>query len=92
MSASSNLESEPKEMLSDNLLVLRAKKGDQEAFEILWCRYAPKIRSMSSRFVRQPADAEDLTQETFLKAYCALPGFRGQSQFYSWLYAIAFNT
>ena len=78
--------------LDDEELIRRTRNGDQEAFGLLWKRYSPKVRSIVNRFVQRSADAEDLTQDVFLKAFAALPRFRGDSQFFSWLYRIAFNT
>ena len=78
--------------LADEVLVSRSQSGDHEAFGVLWKRYAPKVRVIVNRFVRHPSDAEDLTQDVFLKAFVALPRFRGDSQFFSWLYRIAFTT
>ncbi len=77
--------------LADEVLISHSQSGDQEAFGILWKRHAPKVRTIVNRFVRRSADAEDLTQDVFLKAFAALPRFRGDCQFFSWLYRIAFN-
>ena len=77
--------------MSDKALVSRAKSGDKRAFDELCRRHSPKVRSIVNNFVTEPADAEDLSQETFLCAYKGLQNFRGDSQFYSWLYRIAFN-
>ncbi len=78
--------------LDDEELIRRTRNGDHEAFGLLWKRYSPKVRAIVNRFVQRSADAEDLTQDVFLKAFAALPRFRGDSQFFSWLYRIAFNT
>ncbi len=78
--------------LADEVLISRSQSGEHEAFGVLWKRYAPRVRTIVNRFVRRPVDAEDLTQDVFLKAFVALPRFRGDSQFFSWLYRIAFNT
>ncbi len=78
--------------LTDEVLISRTRSGDHEAFGVLWKRYAPKVRTIVNRFARRPVDAEDLTQDVFLKAFVALPRFRGDSQFFSWLYRIAFTT
>ena len=77
--------------LGDSALVARSQDGDRMAFDELYVRYAPRVRSIVNRFVNEPADADDLLQETFLCAYKGLASFRGDSKFYSWLYRIAFN-
>lgn len=76
----------------DQLLVERAQRGDKRAFELLVEKYHRKLRRLLSRMVRDAAEVEDITQEAFIKAYRALPGFRGESAFYTWLYRIAVNT
>ena len=76
----------------DAQLVARAQKGDKHAFELLVEKYQRKLGRLLSRFVRDPAEVEDVTQEAFIKAYRALPGFRGDSAFYTWLYRIGINT
>jgi RNA polymerase sigma-70 factor (ECF subfamily) len=76
----------------DAQLVSRAQKGDKHAFELLVEKYQRKLARLLSRFVRDPAEVEDVTQEAFIKAYRALPGFRGDSAFYTWLYRIGINT
>jgi RNA polymerase sigma-70 factor (ECF subfamily) len=80
------------EPTSDQLLVLRVQSGDQKAFELLVAKYQRRIFRLISRFVRDAALAEDVAQETFLRAYRAIGQFRGDSQFYTWLYRIAVNT
>jgi RNA polymerase sigma-70 factor (ECF subfamily) len=77
---------------SDQLLVERVFKGDKHAFDLLVLRYQHRIFSLISRIIRDPSDIEDVAQEAFIKAYRALPGFRGDSAFYTWLYRIAINT
>lgn len=77
---------------ADRLLVERAKAGDKKAFELLVRKYQGRVGSVISRTVSAREKVEDLTQEAFLKAYRALPGFRGDSAFYTWLYRIAVNT
>src|SRR4029450_6697266 len=72
----------------DQQLVERAQRGDKRAFELLVLKYQRKLGRLLSRFVRDPAEVEDVTQEAFIKAYRALPGFRGESAFYTWLYRI----
>jgi RNA polymerase sigma-70 factor (ECF subfamily) len=76
----------------DQQLVERAQRGDKRAFELLVVKYQRKLGRLLSRFVRDPAEVEDVTQEAFIKAYRALPGFRGESAFYTWLYRIGINT
>jgi len=77
---------------SDLSLVQLAQRGDTGAFGALVCRYQHKVVKLVSRYVRDPAEAEDIAQEAFIKAYRALPSFRGDSAFYTWLYRIAINT
>ena len=76
----------------DQQLVERAQRGDKRAFELLVVKYQRKLGRLLSRFVRDPAEVEDVTQEAFIKAYRALPNFRGDSAFYTWLYRIGINT
>ena len=76
----------------DQQLVERAQRGDKRAFELLVLKYQRKLGRLLSRFVRDPAEVEDVTQEAFIKAYRALPSFRGESAFYTWLYRIGINT
>jgi len=76
----------------DQQLVERAQRGDKHAFELLVEKYQRKLARLLSRFVRDPAEVEDVTQEAFIKAYRALPAFRGDSAFYTWLYRIGINT
>src|SRR3982074_3860446 len=76
----------------DQQLVERAQRGDKRAFELLVLKYQRKLGRLLSRFVRDAAEVEDVTQEAFIKAYRALPGFRGESAFYTWLYRIGINT
>jgi len=76
----------------DQELVLRAQRGDKRAYELLVMKYQRKLGRLLSRWVRDPAEVEDVTQEAFIKAYRALPSFRGESAFYTWLYRIAINT
>lgn len=80
------------EGLVDRELVERVQQGDKSAFDILVRRYQFKIIKLISRYVHDPNEALDIAQEAFLKAYRALPGFRGDSAFYTWLYRIAINT
>ena len=76
----------------DQLLVERAQRGDKRAFELLVEKYQRKLARLLSRLVRDPGEVEDVTQEAFVKAYRALPSFRGDSAFYTWLYRIGINT
>ena len=76
----------------DQQLVERAQRGDKRAFELLIIKYQRRLARLISRFVRDGAEVEDVTQEAFIKAYRALPGFRGESAFYTWLYRIGINT
>ena len=76
----------------DRQLVARAQRGDKQAFEMRVEKYQRKLARLLSRFIRDPAEVEDVTQEAFIKAYRALPAFRGDSAFYTWLYRIGINT
>ncbi|MEL6448049.1 MAG: RNA polymerase sigma factor RpoE [Pseudomonadota bacterium] len=76
----------------DALLVKRVQKGDKSAFDLLVLKYQHKIVNLVSRYVRDADEALDVAQEAFIKAYRALPRFRGDSAFYTWLYRIAVNT
>lgn len=77
---------------TDQQLVELVQRGDRKAYDLLVLKYQQRIVSLVSRFVRNPADALDVTQDAFIKAYRALPNFRGDSAFYTWLYRIAVNT
>jgi len=77
---------------TDKELVRRVQQGDKRAFDLLFGRYQHKILNLVSRYLRDPQDVEDVTQEAFIKAFKALPRFRGESAFYTWLYRIAINT
>jgi RNA polymerase sigma-70 factor (ECF subfamily) len=77
---------------SDLSLVRRVQRGDKGAFDALVLKYQHKLVKLVMRYVRSPAEAEDIAQEAFIKAYRALPQFRGDSAFYTWLYRIAINT
>ncbi|HEX5464974.1 MAG TPA: RNA polymerase sigma factor RpoE [Burkholderiales bacterium] len=76
----------------DQQLVERAQRGDKRAFELLVAKYQRKLARLLSRFIRDSTEIEDVTQEAFIKAYRALPTFRGDSAFYTWLYRIGINT
>ncbi|QEY15738.1 RNA polymerase sigma factor RpoE [Cellvibrio sp. KY-GH-1] len=76
----------------DQQLVERVQKGDKRAFDLLVIKYQHKVLAVISRFIRDHAEAQDVAQEAFIKAYRALPNFRGDSAFYTWIYRIAINT
>jgi RNA polymerase sigma-70 factor (ECF subfamily) len=76
----------------DLSLVRRVQKGDKAAFDALVLKYQHKVLKLVQRYVRDPSEAEDVVQDAFIKAYRALPAFRGDSAFYTWLYRIAINT
>ena len=75
----------------DQVLVEKTQRGDKRAFELLVSKYQRRLARLLSRFIRDPADIQDVVQETFIKAYRALPAFRGESAFYTWLYRIGIN-
>ncbi|MBU0751050.1 MAG: RNA polymerase sigma factor RpoE [Gammaproteobacteria bacterium] len=77
---------------ADQLLVERVQAGDKQAYGLLVAKYQRKLLRLVSRLVRDPHEAEDVAQEAFIKAYRALPNFRGDSAFYTWLYRIGVNT
>ena len=76
----------------DQQFVERTQRGDKHAYELLVVKYQRRLARLISRFVRDAAEVEDVTQEAFIKAYRALPTFRGESAFYTWLYRIGINT
>ncbi len=76
----------------DQRLVERVRGGDRQAFDVLVLKYQHRIIKLVMRYVRDPSEALDVTQEAFIKAYRAMPKFRGDSAFYTWLYRIAINT
>jgi len=76
----------------DQELVERVQRGDKRAFDLLVLKYQQKVTNLVSRYVRDHSEAQDVTQEAFIKAYRALPNFRGESAFYTWMYRIAINT
>jgi len=78
--------------VSDLVLVQRVQAGEKAAFDLLVRKYQHRVVKLVMRYMRQPADAEDVAQEAFIKAYRALPQFRGESAFHTWLYRIAINT
>jgi RNA polymerase sigma-70 factor, ECF subfamily len=77
---------------TDRQLVERVQRGDKRAYDLLVLKYQHRIVSLVSRYMRDQDEVLDVTQEAFIKAYRALPGFRGDSAFYTWLYRIAINT
>ncbi len=77
---------------ADAKLVARVQEGDKQAFDLLVLKYQRKIQRLLSRMLRDQSDIDDVMQEAFIKAYRALPQFRGDSAFYTWLYRIAINT
>lgn len=80
------------ERQNDQELVERVQAGDKRAFDLLVIKYQSRIVNVISRYLRDPVESMDLAQEAFIKAYRALPNFRGESAFYTWLYRIAINT
>lgn len=76
----------------DRILVERAQKGEQKAFELLISKYQRRLTRLLSRFIKDEHTVNDVAQEALIKAYCALPNFRGESAFYTWLYRIGINT
>lgn len=76
----------------DQALVERVQQGDKKAFDLLVLKYQLRVSKLVARFLRNPADVPDVVQDTFIKAYKALPNFRGDSAFYTWIYRIAINT
>lgn len=87
----SQAESAARAKPADEWLVQRALEGDHRAFDMLVIKYQSRVQRLIARWVKDSAWAEDLTQETFIKAYQALPQFRGEAKFYTWLYRIAVN-
>ena len=83
---------ENKKDATDQQLVVRVQKGDKRAFDLLVLKYQSRMHAIVGRFVRDSDEVADVVQESFIKAYRALPKFRGESQFYTWLYRIAVNT
>lgn len=80
------------ELNTDQELVERVQQGDKRAFDLLVRKYQHKIVHLVTRYLHDPVEALDVSQEAFIKAYRALPSFRGDSAFYTWLYRIAINT
>lgn len=77
---------------ADQELIIRLQRGDKRAFDLLVLKYQQRVINLVSRYIRDPSEAQDVAQEAFIKAYRALPRFRGDSAFYTWLYRIAINT
>ncbi len=77
---------------ADQILVERVQAGDKQAFGLLVTKYQRKLARLVSRMVRDPAEVEDIVQDSFIRAYKALPNFRNDSAFYTWLYRIGVNT
>ncbi|MGH8377316.1 MAG: RNA polymerase sigma factor RpoE [Gammaproteobacteria bacterium] len=86
------LEIRPAKADTDQMLVARVQRGDKAAFDVLVRKYQHKIIKLVTRYVHDSSEALDVAQEAFIKAYRAIPGFRGDSAFYTWLYRIAINT
>lgn len=82
----------PNNEQTDQVLVKKVQQGDKRAFDLLVLKYQHKIMGLVSRYVFDSAEVQDVAQEAFIKAYRALPNFRGDSAFYTWLYRIAINT
>ncbi|OEF27778.1 RNA polymerase sigma factor RpoE [Vibrio rumoiensis] len=80
------------EQLTDQVLIERVQSGDKQAFNLLVIKYQNKVCSLISRYIKNSGDVPDVAQEAFIKAYRAIPNFRGESAFYTWLYRIAVNT
>ena len=77
---------------SDRELVVRVQRGERRAFDLLMLKYQHRIAKLIARYVQEPSDVLDVVQESFIKAYRAIPRFRGDSAFYTWMYRIAINT
>jgi RNA polymerase sigma-70 factor, ECF subfamily len=82
----------PSSQESDNQLVKRVQKGDRRAFDLLVIKYQYKVQAVVSRYIKDSSEVLDVSQESFIKAYRAIGNFRGDSQFYTWLFRIAVNT
>jgi len=76
----------------DEALVARVQRGDRHAFDLLVLKYQNRVAALVARYIRDAAEVADVTQEAFIRAYRAIPSFRGESAFYTWLYRIAINT
>ena len=94
-SAGTDNKDKPAPMSDQNIdlqLIERVQRGDKNAFNLLVSKYQHKVASLVTRYVSNQSDVSDVVQEAFIKAYRALPEFRGESAFYTWLYRIAVNT
>ena len=80
------------EHFTDQQVVEKVKEGDKKAFNLLVLKYQNRVTNIVSRYIKNNGDVADVTQEAFIKAYRALPNFRGDSAFYTWLYRIAVNS
>jgi RNA polymerase sigma-70 factor (ECF subfamily) len=80
------------DQVTDQALIERVQQGDKKAFDLLVLKYQNRIMQVLSRYLYDQSEVQDMAQEAFIKAYRALPNFRGDSQFYTWLYRIAINT
>jgi RNA polymerase sigma-70 factor (ECF subfamily) len=80
------------EQLTDQVIIERVQRGDKQAFNLLVIKYQNKVCNLISRYINNSGDVADVAQEAFIKAYRAIPNFRGESAFYTWLYRIAVNT
>ena len=78
--------------ISDRELVERVQRGERKAFDLLMLKYQHRIANLIARYVQDPSEVLDVAQEAFMKAYRAMPRFRGDSAFYTWMYRIAINT
>jgi len=76
----------------DQRLLTLVKKGNKKAFDSLVIKYQQRVIQLVSRYVQNPSDAQDVSQDVFIKVYRAIPNFRGDSAFYTWIYRIAVNT
>ena len=80
------------DQVTDQALIERVQQGDKKAFDLLVLKYQNRIMKVLSRYLYDQSEVQDMAQEAFIKAYRALPNFRGDSAFYTWLYRIAINT
>ncbi len=80
------------EQITDQQLVEKVQNGDKQAYNLLVLKYQNRVTNLVARYVKNSGDVADVTQEAFIKAYRALPNFRGESAFYTWLYRIAVNS
>ena len=92
LSCTTGVVAQVSEHFTDQQLVDKVKKGDKKAFNLLVLKYQNRVTNIVSRYIKNNGDVADVTQEAFIKAYRALPNFRGDSAFYTWLYRIAVNS